>query len=95
MKNQQNKKWFVYLAECADKTLYCGIAGNLITRFWQHNGLKKGGAKYTAARRPVTLLCFSEVADKSLALKTEYAIKQLPKHKKLAFLQELNRQNIN
>lgn len=89
MKSESPKTWYVYLAECADKSLYCGITDNIIRRFWQHNGMKKGGAKYTAARRPVSLLFFAETTSKSLALKAEYAVKQLPKTRKLACLQQM------
>lgn len=81
--------WYIYLAECKDKTLYCGITNNLIHRFWQHNGIRAGGAKYTKGRRPVTLLAFHAVSDKSQALKLEIQIKELPKQKKLAFLLDL------
>lgn len=84
-----NKTWFVYLARCNDNTLYCGITNNIIKRFWQHNGLKQGGAKYTKARRPIILQTFYQVSDKSSALKLEYTIKQLPKHKKILYLESL------
>lgn len=90
MKNASDKEWFVYLAECSDKTLYCGITANIITRFQQHNGLLKGGAKYTAGRRPVSLIFFQKFPNKSLALKTEYTIKRLPKHKKQAYLEQIH-----
>lgn len=85
--------WYIYLAECRDKTLYCGITNNLIKRFWQHNGILAGGAKYTKGRRPVTLLAFQPVSDKSQALKLEIIIKKLPRQKKLTFLLNLQ-QNI-
>lgn len=81
--------WYIYLAECRDKTLYCGITNNLIKRFWQHNGILTGGAKYTKGRRPVTLLACCAVNDKSQALKLEIQIKKLPRKKKLAFLLDL------
>ncbi len=87
--------WYIYLAQCRDKTLYCGITNNLIKRFWQHNGMISGGAKYTKGRRPVTLLAFHSVNDKSVALKLEIAIKKLPKPKKLTYLLNLqNKQNL-
>lgn len=87
--NTKQKLWYVYLAECKDKNLYCGITNNIIKRFWQHNGIKTGGAKYTKGRRPVTLLAYHAVADKSQALLLEISIKKLPKQKKLAFLLSL------
>lgn len=86
MNTQTQEIWYIYLAECKDKTLYCGITNNLIKRFWQHNGKIPGGAKYTRGRDPVTLLAFHTVENKSLALKLEIDIKKLPKQKKLEFL---------
>lgn len=74
-------KWFVYLLECADKTIYCGITNNLDKRIATHNAGK--GAKYTKNRLPVKLIKSFEVADKSEALKLEYKIKQLSREEKL------------
>jgi putative endonuclease len=91
MKTNQ-ERWYIYLAECKDKSLYCGITNNIVKRFWQHNGIKAGGAKYTKGRRPVTLLAYHSVADKSQALLLEITLKKLPKQKKLAFLLGLQQQ---
>ena len=38
--------WLVYLLECADGTLYCGITTNMERRLGQHNGQVPGGAPY-------------------------------------------------
>ena len=76
--------WHVYLLLCADGSCYCGIAKNLERRLAQHNGQLAGGAIYTRTRRPVSLLGFLDCADRSAALKLEYAVKQMPRHKKLA-----------
>ena len=90
MKTAHEQNWYVYLAECSDKSLYCGITANLIRRFQQHNGIRKGGAKYTQSRRPVTLLAYQGLMQKSQALKLEITIKNLPKNQKLTFLQNLH-----
>ena len=39
--------WQVYLVECADHTLYCGVTKDTERRVAQHNGEKRGGARYT------------------------------------------------
>ena len=39
--------WQVYVLECADGTLYTGVAANLPRRLRQHNGELVGGPKYT------------------------------------------------
>lgn len=48
--------WQVYLVECADHTLYCGVTKDTERRVAQHNGEKRGGARYTRSRRPVRLV---------------------------------------
>jgi putative endonuclease len=78
--------WYVYLLECADKTLYCGIARDPATRLEQHNGSLPGGARYTASRRPVRLLASRACGNKSEALKLELAVKTRPRAEKLSFM---------
>ena len=79
----ENKKWFVYIVECSDKTLYTGITNNLDKRIKAHNDGK--GAKYTKGRRPVILFKSFACTSKSEALKLEYRIKQLSREEKLEF----------
>jgi len=75
------KEWQVYLLECADRSLYCGITNDLSARIETHNTGR--GAKYTRGRLPVTLVAQSREMTKSQALKCEIAIKQLPTQKKI------------
>jgi putative endonuclease len=70
------KKWVVYLVQCSDKSLYCGITNNLKKRLAAHNSGR--GAKYTRSRRPVRLLSVSPKLTKSDALRLEYGVKQVP-----------------
>jgi len=79
--------WHVYLVECADGTLYCGIAKDLVRRLAEHNGDLPGGAKYTRGRRPVVLLASRICACKSEALKLERVIKSRPRGGKLLLMQ--------
>ena len=74
--------WYVYILSCADSTLYTGITTNLARRLIEHNTSKKG-AKYTRARRPVSVLRYFEFETRSLASKEEYRIKHLTKKQKL------------
>ncbi len=67
--------YYVYIVRCADDTLYTGIATELERRIEEHNSSDKG-AKYTRARRPVTLVYSETHADRSLASKREYVIKK-------------------
>jgi putative endonuclease len=75
------KKWFVYIVECSDGTLYTGSTNDLTKRIETHN--KGKGAKYTKMRRPVKVVFSKEVDSKSEAFKEEYKIKQLKRLEKL------------
>ncbi len=75
--------WQVYLLQCADGTLYTGIATDLTRRLRQHNGELAGGPKYTRGRRPVNLLWSATAGDRSAALRREAAIKKLSRDEKL------------
>ena len=67
--------YYVYIVQCADETLYTGIATDLERRIDEHNHSDKG-AKYTRARRPVTLVYHETFEDRSTASKREYEIKK-------------------
>ncbi len=80
-----SKMYHLYIVRCSDNTLYTGITKELKRRIDEHNSSDKG-AKYTKARRPVTLVYHEECADRSAASKREYAIKKMPKKKKLSLI---------
>lgn len=75
------------MVECADGTLYTGITTDLARRVAEHN-TSPVGARYTSARRPVTLVYFKKYKDRSLASKEELRIKKLPKIKKMELIKE-------
>ena len=72
---QRGVPWFVYLARCADDTLYCGITNDIAARTAAHNAGK--GARYTRTRRPIEVLYTRRCASKGRALQLEYRIKAL------------------
>ena len=80
--------WYVYLAECSDGTLYTGITTDLKRRINQHNGILQGGARYTAARRPVVLAWSEEVDSRSYAQKREHEIRRLSRIEKTQLIVE-------
>ena len=75
-------KFYTYILKCADGTLYTGYTTDPEKRTLAHNE-KPVGAKYTKARRPVTLVYSEEFADKSSAMKRECEIKKMTRQKKL------------
>jgi putative endonuclease len=68
--------WHVYMVRCSDNTLYTGVARDLERRIQQHNHGSEG-AKYTRARRPVTLVYNEPAEDRSAAQQREYQIRKL------------------
>ncbi len=75
--------WWVYMVRCADGTLYTGVTTDLTRRIRQHNGQLRGGAKYTAPRRPVILAGACKATDRSNAQKVEASLKRLMRREKL------------
>jgi putative endonuclease len=67
--------WHVYIVECADRTLYTGVAVNLSDRLDRHND--GSGARYTRGRRPVRLVYAEAAADRAAAQRREHEIKRL------------------
>jgi putative endonuclease len=76
---------YVYILECADKTLYVGSTNDLEKRLKQHNGAK-AGAHYTKIRRPVVLKYKEAVRTLAKARAREAELKRLPRRKKLELL---------
>lgn len=73
--------WFVYILECADRTLYTGITNNLDKRIKAHVDGK--GAKYTRGRGPLILRYTENHPTKGFALQREAVIKSLGRTQKL------------
>ncbi|CAN7784590.1 GIY-YIG nuclease family protein [Variovorax sp. LjRoot175] len=76
--------WCLYLLECRGGAMYAGITNRLAERFAAHQAGK--GAKFTRANPPLRILGAKPFPDRSEASKAEYAIKRLPRSRKLAFL---------
>jgi putative endonuclease len=67
--------WHLYVLECNDGTLYCGITTDVSRRVRQHEEGK--GARYTRGRGPIRLLREWQCGGHSQALKAELAFKGL------------------
>lgn len=72
---------YVYIVECADKTLYTGYTEDITVRLHSHNTGQ--GAKYTRDRRPVKLRYLELCANKNEALRRESSLKKLSRQAKL------------
>jgi putative endonuclease len=78
-------QWLVYMVQCNDKSLYTGVTTDLDRRLKEHN---EGtlGAKYTRARRPVSLAWFEQCDSRSSATIREAEIKKLDRNQKLELI---------
>lgn len=87
--------YWLYIVECADGSLYTGLATDVERRLMEHNGrvtgksgqaLKSKGARYTSARRPVVLVYQTPFATRSEASKEEARVKRLTRSQKLEMI---------
>ena len=78
------QKYYIYIIECVDTTLYTGITNDYNKRFKKHkNGV---GAQYTKNHEPKKIVLLYETNTRSNALKLEYQIKQLSRKNKLMLI---------
>lgn len=75
---------YVYLACCANGSLYTGHTRNVERRMTEHNAGR--GGRYTRINRPLKLLGFWIFSSKIEAIHAERTIKRLPPEQKLALL---------
>ena len=83
-----HERWVVYLLRCSDDTLCTGVTTDLVRRVRQHNGELSGGARYTAARRPVDVVWWSEYLSRSDAQSKEAIIRKLDRIRKESLIQK-------
>jgi len=79
--------YYIYMVRCADDSLYTGIAADVCRRMREHTGKTAVAAKYTRSRSVTALEGLWRAQDRSSASKLEYAIKHLPRQKKLELLE--------
>ncbi|MCL4382319.1 MAG: GIY-YIG nuclease family protein [Patescibacteria group bacterium] len=79
-------KWYVYIVECSDGSLYTGITTDIKRRIIEHNNDNIKGAKSLRPKRPVTLKYFEEYNNQSEARKRESAIKKWARDYKIKLI---------
>ena len=77
------RRYFLYVLECSDSSLYTGITTDIQRRLREHNEDNKRGSKYTRSRRPVKILAAKIYNDRSEASKAESRFKKLSRQQKL------------
>jgi putative endonuclease len=82
----QAARYYVYILECSDRSLYTGITTDLKRRFAEHKSGK--GAHYTSAHPPRKVVYQQKLPTRSAALKREAQIKQLSREEKLLLIKK-------
>jgi putative endonuclease len=78
--------WSLYVLKCRDNTFYTGITNDLTRRIIQHNN--GTASRYTRSRLPAKLIYQEKCRGRSQALKKEYALKQLSRKEKEAYIRD-------
>lgn len=91
MTASDSNAFYIYVVECRDGSLYTGWTTDVEQRMAAHN--LGQGAKYTAARRPVTLLASGSFPTKHQAMSAEFRFKQLSRPQKLALIEAVDDQH--
>lgn len=78
--------YYVYIIRCAGERLYTGITTDVDRRMREHFGQTEKCAKFTRSHKAEALEALWSTADRSLASKLEYRIKQLTKAQKLRLI---------
>ncbi len=78
-------KYYVYIVECSDTSLYTGYSLDVDKRVLQHN-FGKRGAKSIKGKLPVKLVYSEMYNTKSQALKREIEIKSWSRERKLSLI---------
>jgi putative endonuclease len=81
MRRPPSERWFVYIARCADGSIYVGIARDVRQRISAHDAGR--GARYTRGRGPLTVLATRRCATQGDALRLELTLKRLARRDKL------------
>lgn len=77
----------VYIIQCADNSLYTGIARDLEKRLTDHKIGK--GSKYVRARLPLNLVHAESHPNRSIASKREIQIKNMTRKEKIKLINSL------
>ena len=77
------RRWFLYLIECRDGSVYTGITVDVAARYAAH--ASGTGARYTRSHPPRRLLAALDYPDRAAASAAEHAVKRLSPPEKRAY----------
>lgn len=84
-RKSKSVRYFVYLLECEDGSLYTGITTDVERRFAEHQS--GTGGHFTRAKGAKRIVYTEQHPDRSAALKREAEIKSWPREKKLILVE--------
>jgi len=85
MATEPEKSWWVYIIECGDGSLYCGVSNDVGRRVRDHAGPR--GARYVRAHGGVSKLLWTCPApSRGIAQRMEAWVKGLRRDAKLAMI---------
>ncbi len=79
------QKWYLYIVQCADESLYTGITTDIARRINEHNSGK--GAKSLKGKLPVNLVHVEEFNNQTEASRREIAVKSWRREYKLKLIE--------
>ena len=79
--------WSLYVIQTAEGSLYTGISTDPARRFEEHQQGRRG-ARYLRGRGPLEMVYQVNIGERGMALRAEYAFKQLTRARKLALVSE-------
>jgi putative endonuclease len=82
--NPRPNRYYFYLLQCRDGSLYSGITVNLVARELAHNSGR--GSTYVRSRGGGTIVYYESYQNKGSALKREVAVKKLKRQEKLILI---------
>jgi len=91
--NQKSQECYCYMVECADGTLYTGWTTDLRRRVAAHNAGR--GSRYTRMHRPVKLVYFEHLPNRSEAMRREAQIKRMKRSAKLSQISNFKSQMLS
>ena len=80
--------YYIYIVRCEGGTHYTGITTDPRRRMREHVLHLKPGAKYTKSHQVLSLEALWSTETRSEASRLEYALKQLPREKKLQLIEK-------
>lgn len=81
-----DQKWWLYILETVYGQLYTGITTDVERRLKEHTLGAPRGARALRGKAPLQLRYCRLIGDKGQALRLEYAVKRLPRTRKMALV---------